>query len=170
MHKWNSARLKPTELLTLILIGGFVGAMLIFIIQNAIMESWRLITDNDTLNLILYGLMGLFLSSLYYGIDYYRYHNLMLEMDEHSLKFYKDRKLDQDFSFYEMRGFTVGRLAYTFQGYYRVTISFKSKKNHRRYNKIILIPKEQETTFIKHLDAGARKVFETHKQQKQNKK
>ena len=159
MYKWKSKTLSPKQMAALIFPGGFIGAFLITVVQRAIMDTWQIIEGMPVLNLLVVYLLGSGLSAAYYGGDYRKFNNATLTLDGDALRFYKGNKIKYDITFMELKTFNVSRIAYNIHGLYKVSLSFKSKDDFRRYTMAILIDKNEEDEFVKLLDEGIKRAM-----------
>ena len=129
-----------------ILSGAIFGALLVFFAMRAFggKDAWMFIGDNPLINALFLFALGVILSGFYFIKDFIHYHKLTLNIDKDKLSFDNPRMKTKEFNIKEMRQIRTFGPMYSWFGYKKLIMQFKSHQDFRRYQQVILIKSGDE--------------------------
>ncbi|GEM_PF-2314778 len=165
MKTWKSHTLTPRQLVILVFSGAVFGAFLAFFALRGFRgrDAWMLLGEDTALNVGLILLIGLVLSAGYFYRDFRLYDQTSMTIKKDKLVFSSPRFEDRTFSMKEMRQIRTARPMYSWFGYRKIIMQFKSLKDFRRYQQLLLIKSEDEATLTQDLKTAREKALPSKK-------
>lgn len=153
MTTWKSETLKKNQLSIVILSGAIFGALLVFFAMRAFRgkDAWMLIGDSSLVNGMILFIIGMVLSGFYFIKDYIGYDGLTLTIEKDRLNFISPRHKTKTFTMKEMRQIRTFGPMYSWFGYKKIIMQFKSQEDFRRHQHVFLIKSDEEISFTSDL-------------------
>lgn len=160
MKTWKSETLKKHQLVIIILSGALFAALLVFFAMRAFRgkDAWMFVGDDPLVNALLLFIVGVLLSGFYFIKDFIYYDKLILTIDKDNLSFETPRMKTKQFNIKEMRQVRTFGPMYSWFGYKKLMMQFKSQADFRRHQQVILIKSADEVTISEDLKAAKKKA------------
>lgn len=164
MQTWQSNIMQKKHYIISVLSGGLFASVFVFVIIRYFADDggWIMRLDQPILSFLIIYVLGILAAGLYFYKDYLQYKGQTLTVNGANVTFDQNDK-SATYNLLELRSHKSSRTIYGWFGFRKMVIQFKSIKDFRRYQYVLLIKSDEETPLLEALKTAHKKAIKSQK-------